>query len=169
MGKINKISISGLWIVIILVTGVSAEMQQISTLDAKKMPQNIDITDACKKDKEFVKSVQSKTSCLGREFSCVDGWRETHYFDGTLFTKDIKSGVDQRLDVMYREEELKELKKATIAIRGASYCNCITPVSYTILHGDKQEEVTCEEFYKFIEEYNTKCNGCVKKVGEGCC
>lgn len=169
MRNMSKILISALWITICLITGVSAEMQQVSTQDAEKMPQNIDITDVCKKDQEFIKGIQSATICQGKEFACVDGWSATHYFDGRLFTEDIQSSKDAPLAVTHSKEKLEELKNATVGIKSTSSCNCITPISYTVRRSQKKEEVSCEEFYKFIEEYNSNCNGCVKKTGEGCC
>ncbi|MBI3990685.1 MAG: hypothetical protein HY350_00900, partial [Candidatus Omnitrophica bacterium] len=116
-----------------------------------------------------IQRVQSGINCEGKEFACVDGWSATHYFDGRLFTENIKSGQDVPLTVTHSKEKLEELKDATIAIKSTSSCDCITPISYTIQRGQKEEKATCEEFYKFIEEYNNKCNGCVKKTGEGCC
>jgi len=137
------------------IAGISANAQEVQN--------------SCKKDKEFAEKAKSSPECAGKEFRCMDGWNRITYIDGRLFTKEIKSSVGGRLDTMYKTEELKELNNATIATQNYSNCSCVHPVGYFIKQGEKTKEVTCGEFYRFIEDYNSKCNDCVKRVEDGCC
>lgn len=63
----------------------------------------------------------------------------------------------------------EELTDKIVAERRTSVCSCKNPVSYRILLKDKLEETNCENFYKFIGNYNSSCDGCILTWKTGCC
>lgn len=114
----------------------------------------------CEKEKEFSDGVRSSPECIGKDVRCVDGWSTIAYYDRKLTnTTEFEASFHKP----------RELINATIAEYAKSVCNCIIPISYHVLIGDKLEETTCESFYKFIEDYNSSCDGCVLTWGTECC
>ncbi len=128
----------------------------------KYIPQNISqsVIDLCKKEGEFSESVRSSPECIGKDWKCVDGWIMIVYYDRRLTNA-------TKLEPSLHKP--KELINATIAEYSKSVCNCRTPISYHILIENKLEENTCENFYKFIEDYNSSCNDCVLTWETECC
>ena len=121
------------------------------------------IVDTCEKDKEFSKRVRLEGMCGPR---CMDGWERTSYYDNRLLSEELAATFQGRVSTR------EELTKATVGVYRTSTCDCNHPVSYSIypeVPGGKEKKVDCRSFYKFINDYNAKCNGCVKTVSAGCC
>jgi len=119
------------------------------------------VTELCKYNEEFAENVSSSPDCVGKDWKCVDGWSMTVYYDRRLTNTTI---FETNLP-----EKPKELINATIAEYGSSVCDCKNPVSYHILIGNKLEETDCVTFYKFIDDYKSSCDGCVRKWETECC
>lgn len=121
------------------------------------------ISDVCREEKEFVEEIRSDPECLkGEEFGCVDGWSLTWYYDK-------RRTSTTEFPETWPSKAPKELRDATIAKYGRSTCSCEKPISYEILVGDKFEEVSCEEFYQFLQNYESSCGDCILTWSSGCC
>lgn len=132
------------------------------------------ILDKCKEEKRFVEKIRSDPECLkGKGFRCVDGWGGTTYYDKRLVsTSTIEAAANfplDRLPSLMPDEAEKEISKATIAVHSQSVCACEKPIGYQILIKDKLEEVTCEEFYRFLQNYESSCGDCILRWSYGCC
>jgi hypothetical protein len=120
------------------------------------------IADVCKEEKEDIDSVRSSPPCReGEKFMGVDGWTVTWYYDKR------KTGTAEFPETRPSEAP-KELQDATIA-KFSQSLSCESPISYEILVGDKFEEVTCEKFYKFLQDYESSCGGCILTWSFECC
>lgn len=132
------------------------------------------ISDVCREGKEFIEEIRSDPECLkGEGFRCVDGWGGTSYYDKRLVSAStIEAATNWRIDALpsfMPDEAEKELSNATIAIYSQSSCACEKPIGYKILIKDKLEEVTCEEFYQFLQNYESSCGDCILMWSYGCC
>lgn len=132
------------------------------------------IINKCKEEEKFVEEVQSNPDCLkGKGFRCVDGWGGTTYYDKRqVSTSTIETASNWRADALpsFIPEDTKgELEKATIAEYSRSSCSCEKPIGYKILIKDKLEEVSCEEFYQFLQNYESSCENCILMWSYGCC
>lgn len=122
------------------------------------------ITDLCEKDREFAESVSSSPECIGQDFICVDGWTSTAYYDSRL--TDVVQTEEEKDTTIETPEELAD---AIVARYAMSSCSCKKPVSYHALTEGELEETDCENFYMFIDDYNSSCNGCILTWETNCC
>lgn len=132
----------------------------IVSLQNLALASEIVIINSCEEDKIFADKVRAGSSCS----KCVDGWDSLTYYDGRLVSKDLEAKLYPNMISLP-----KELDKATIAITHKSVCDCQNPVSYQIFKDEQRKEVDCGEFYKFIQDYNSKCGNCLKAQSAGCC
>lgn len=121
-------------------------------------PHNIE--SLCKRDSEFVNSIQADPACK-EDSICLDGWIAKVYYDKQLATEIPKNFSSSDVP--------EELKNAAIAEYDKSDCNCEIPISYRILSDGQLEETDCESFYSVIESYNSSCDNCVTTWETGCC
>ena len=58
-------------------------------------------------------------------------------------------------------------QQLTMSVCKSEFSSCYN--LFKIKTNDKFEEVSCEEFFQAIEDKNKSCNGCLAKIGAGCC
>jgi len=108
--------------------------------------------DLCKEDEEFARQIKSDPLCKDTIFACVDGNYIEFYYDKRLSPSNEPISIN-----------------ATIARYTRSSCYCEQPVIYEIRIGSNLTETSCKEFHRFIQFYNSSCNGCVGISLGGCC
>ncbi|MBI3394575.1 MAG: hypothetical protein HY042_01950 [Spirochaetia bacterium] len=89
---------------------------------------------------------------------CEDGWGATCYFDSRKFNALKPGGFDLP----------PETRAACFGIHASSSCRpCYN--RYELRKANELTEVSCREFWDAVDTLNTECEGCVQKVGSGCC
>lgn len=118
----------------------------IPTSSPRKYSQ--EVIDLCEKEKN-----------LECDPDCEDGFGEIGYFDSRKYTKEeLQSGFSLS----------EKAREASFAIRVYSACGeCYNRFELKV--NEEFREVSCEEFYRKIEEMNEACNDCVDKISVGCC
>jgi hypothetical protein len=120
------------------------------------------VIEKCKNDSNFLSDVRSDSDCKnGKDFRCVDGWETEWYYDKRKTSKTEFSG--------FPSSAPEELKNATVGHYNSSSCSCKEPMNYEIINENKFEKTTCEQFFKFIEDYNASCDDCLLIWSSGCC
>jgi len=106
-----------------------------------------------------------KSKCSGK---CIDGTEPRYYFDSRNL-QSVMDEVEKRIAFLkarglgdlddYPEIMNNEKKNSSFAKYIPPTCNGCKPTF--ILQG---REVKCEEFYRYIETLNERCEGCVEIV-----
>ncbi|HON15364.1 MAG TPA: hypothetical protein PLA51_02685 [Spirochaetota bacterium] len=108
-----------------------------------------------------------KSKCSG---NCIDGYEPRYYFD----SRNIQSVLDEtdRRVAFLKKQGLGDLSDYPEILnnekKNASFAKYIPPECDTCKAKFylKGSEVSCEEFYKYIEALNNACDGCVEIVPE---
>ncbi len=136
------------------VNDLQEEIKNLKSTERGAIQQTINAL--CKKDQELIEKIQADSDCLeGKGFRCIDGWEIIWHFDKRLVNTELYSWAGFPSDMP------EELSRGVIAEYFRSTCACEKPIYYQILVENKLKEITCEEFYKFIEDYDSSCNGCI--------
>lgn len=91
--------------------------------------------------------------------NCLDGFNEYCYYDSTKYSENQIQGLHSFSD---------ETKKACFGLHTLSVCgDCIN--KFELRKTGQLIEVTCEELFQAIENYNKTCDDCLNEGWAGCC
>lgn len=134
--------------VVVLLTSASACISYLNPRRIDPVPRNISVAVIQKCD------AVEKVRC---NMNCRDGWGFTGYYDSLKHVPGSLRGG------MYFPPETR---KALLGIYYSAVCNRCS-VSFTLNKKGRQESVSCEEFFQFMEDYNRGCGNCLKLINAG--
>jgi hypothetical protein len=109
---------------------------------------------------QFICDEQINFECYG---DCLDGVSVNCYFDSTKYEED-----DVWAECANLIRHSNAIPEKSVAFQFSAQCSPCQN-SFKVNRNGSFEDVSCDDFFKFINNLNAECSGCIKNIYTDCC